>query len=52
VGAAQGAIWGDAGRSAASGAVYGGAGGLYAADNETARVIKNCLRHRGYVVLN
>jgi hypothetical protein len=52
VGAAQGAIWGDAGRSAASGAVYGGAGGLYAADNETARVIKNCLRHRGYAVLN
>ena len=52
VGAAQGAIWGDAGRSAASGAVSGGAGGLYAADYETARVIKNCLRHRGYVVLN
>lgn len=52
VGAAQGAIWGRAGNSAASGAVTGGAGGLYAADHETARVIKNCMRQRGYVVLN
>jgi hypothetical protein len=52
VGAAQGAIWGSAGRSAASGAVTGGAGGLYAADYETARVIKNCMRNRGYAVLN
>jgi outer membrane lipoprotein SlyB len=53
VGAAQGAIWGRAvGQSAASGAVTGGAGGLYAADHETARVIKNCMRQRGYAVLN
>ena len=52
VGAAQGAIWGSAGKSAASGAVTGGAGGLYAADYETARVIKNCMRNRGYAVLN
>lgn len=53
VGAAQGAIWGTSvGRSAASGAVSGSAGGLYAADYETARVIKNCMRNRGYAVLN
>lgn len=52
VGAARGAIWGSVGRSAASGAVTGGAGGLYAADYETARVIKNCMRSRGYAVLN
>ncbi len=52
VGAAHGAIWGDVGRSSASGAVTGGAGGMLKADNEKARVTKNCLRHRGYVVLN
>jgi len=52
VGAALGAVWGDAGRSAAGGAVSGGAGGLLSADNETARVIKNCMRSRGYQVLN
>lgn len=52
VGAAQGAIWGSVGRSAASGAVSGGAGGLYAADYEAARVIKNCMRNRGYAILN
>ncbi|MBT8058135.1 MAG: glycine zipper family protein [Xanthomonadales bacterium] len=52
VGAAQGAIWGDVGRSSASGAVTGGAGGILKADNEKAQVTKNCLRYRGYAVLN
>jgi hypothetical protein len=52
VGAALGAIWGDVGASAAGGAVSGGAGGLLSADEETARVIKNCMRNRGYAVLN
>lgn len=52
VGAALGAVWGDVGRSATSGAITGGAGGLLAADSEEARVIKNCLRNRGYRVLN
>jgi len=52
VGAALGAVWGDIGTSAAAGAVSGGAGGLFSADEETALVIKNCMRNRGYAVLN
>ena len=52
VGAALGAVWGDVGSSAAGGAISGGAGGLMSADNETATVIKNCMRNRGYAVLN
>ena len=52
VGAAYGAIWGDVGRSTASGAVTGGSGGLLKQDNEKAKVTKNCLRYRGYAVLN
>jgi hypothetical protein len=52
VGAALGAVWGDVGSSAAGGAVSGGAGGLLSADEEKARVIKNCMRNRGYTVLN
>lgn len=52
VGAAYGVIDGDVGGSAATGAVAGGSGGLLKADNEKAKVTKNCLRHRGYVVLN
>lgn len=52
VGAALGAVWGDIGSSAAGGAVTGGAGGLLAADEEKARVVKNCMRNRGYAVLN
>ena len=28
------------------------AGRLMSADNETAKVIKNCMRNRGYAVLN
>lgn len=52
VGAAYGVIGGDIGTAAATGAVTGGAGGLLKSDNEKARVTKNCLRYRGYRVLN
>jgi len=52
VGAAHGAISGDIGHSAAHGAVTGAAGGLLKSDNEKATVTKNCLRYRGYTVLN
>ena len=40
------------GYSAAYGAVGGGSGGVFKADNEKAMVVRNCLRNRGYVVLN
>jgi hypothetical protein len=52
VGAAYGVVGGDVGHAAATGAVTGGAGGLLKQDNEKAKVAKNCLRHRGYAVLN
>ena len=52
VGAAVGAITGGAGEGAAAGAVSGGAAGAVEADREESTVVKNCLRHRGYVVLN
>lgn len=52
VGAAVGAIYGDAGKGAAAGGVQGGAAGGLSADQEKARVVRNCLRNRGYKVLN
>jgi hypothetical protein len=52
VGAAYGVIGGGVGTGAATGAVTGGAGGLLKQDDEKATVAKNCLRHRGYAVLN
>ena len=52
VGAAYGVIGRGVGTGAATGAVTGGAGGLLKSDNEKAKVTKNCLRHRGYAVLN
>lgn len=57
VGAAVGAIWdGHNGnspeRGAATGAVLGGAGGAGSGISERSQVIKNCLRGRGYRVLN
>jgi hypothetical protein len=52
VGAAVGAIYGDAGKGAAAGGVQGGAAGGLSADQEKARVVRNCLRNRGYTVLN
>lgn len=50
-----GAIFGDsdtAKKSAAAGFVGGGAKGLGKTELERARVVKNCLRARGYQVLN
>ena len=50
-----GAIFGDtetATRSAAAGAVSGGARGNQDTNMEKSKVVKNCLRSRGYNVLN
>ena len=52
VGAAAGTINGDVGRGAANGALYGGTRSGLAADRDKQRVVKNCLRGRGYRVLN
>ena len=52
VGAAAGAINGDVGRGAANGALYGGTRSGLEADRDKQRVFKNCLRGRGYRVLN
>ncbi|GMW06037.1 MAG: glycine zipper family protein [Gammaproteobacteria bacterium] len=53
VGAAIGAIaGGNAGRGAGIGAVSGGAQSARISDREKADVVRNCLRGRGYRVLN
>jgi len=55
IGGAIGAILGDsrsAARGAGVGSVTGAAGGAGQAANEKTRVVKNCLRGRGYQVLN
>ncbi len=55
VGALIGAMLGDSDtvkRSAGVGAVSGGAKGAQATRLEKDRVVKNCLRNRGYKVLN
>jgi hypothetical protein len=53
VGAAIGAIGsGNAGEGAGIGAVTGGARSAQIADREKAGVVNNCLRGRGYRVLN
>ena len=52
VGAAIGAITGSAGRGAGIGAVTGGAESARISDRERANVLSNCLRGRGYRVLN
>lgn len=53
VGAAIGAIGGGSGtRGAGVGAVAGGAQSARTADHEKTRVVHNCLRGRGYKVLN
>ena len=52
MGGATGAIWHEAGEGAAAGAIAGAAQGGFGADHEKAHVVRNCLRHRGYVVLN
>ena len=55
VGGVLGAIVGDsrtASRGAGAGAVTGGLRGGSKAEDEKDRVVKNCLRNRGYKVLN
>jgi len=58
VGAVLGEIWkggyygANAGRGAATGAVLGGTGGVTGSVAERKQVIRNCLRGRGYRVLN
>ena len=52
VGAVAGAINGDVGRGAANGALYGGTRSGLDADRDKQQVFKNCLRGRGYRVLN
>ncbi len=55
IGAALGAIFGgsrDVVRSAAGGGVVGGAQGAVKGEGEKEQVMRNCLRGRGYRVLN
>ena len=51
-GAATGVFTGDIGRSAGVGAVLGSAASARDNDRIRQRVVKNCLRGRGYRVLN
>jgi hypothetical protein len=52
VGAASGAVLGDAGTGAGLGAIGGAARSAQIGEREKSRVVKNCLRGRGYRVLN
>lgn len=52
VGGAIGLITGNPGRGLATGGITGGAGGANKGDNERGQVVKNCLKNRGYAVLN
>lgn len=52
VGGAIGAIGGETGRGAGIGAVAGGAKSAQLNEREKQRVVKNCMRGRGYRVLN
>ena len=52
VGGLLGAITGNTARGAGAGAVIGGAKGVGSTNKEKARVVKNCLRNRGYQILN
>ncbi len=55
VGGAIGAVVGgssDAARGAGVGAITGGAKGISQGEQDKIRVVKNCLRGRGYRVLN
>ena len=51
-GAIAGAISGDAGAGAGYGAVWGATRSSIEGDKEQQRVFKNCMRGRGYRVLN
>ena len=52
VGTATGAISGNAAEGAGYGAIYGAAESARLNDREKQRVVKNCMRGRGYRVLN
>jgi len=52
VGGLLGAIGGNTARGAGAGAVVGGARGVGSTNKERSRVVKNCLRNRGYQILN
>ncbi len=52
VGTATGAISGNAAKGAGYGAIYGAADSARINDREKQRVVKNCMRGRGYRVLN
>ncbi len=52
VGGATGAVVGDAGEGAGVGAITGAARSAQIGTREKSRVVKNCLRGRGYKVLN
>ena len=52
IGGILGAIFGNSGRMAGGGAVIGAAGKAEDVEQEKSQVIKNCMRGRGYRVLN
>ncbi|MGB5327416.1 MAG: glycine zipper family protein [Gammaproteobacteria bacterium] len=52
VGGLIGAITGNTAKGAGVGAVAGGAKGVGSTNKEKSRVVKNCLRNRGYQILN
>jgi outer membrane lipoprotein SlyB len=52
VGAATGAVVGDAGQGAGVGAIAGAAKSAQRGEREKTQVVNNCLRGRGYRVLN
>lgn len=52
VGAATGAISGNVGRGAGYGSIWGATSSGLDADRDKQRVVKQCLRGRGYKVLN
>lgn len=52
VGGATGAVLGDAGKGAGVGAISGAARSAQIGEREKFQVLKNCLRGRGYRVLN
>jgi outer membrane lipoprotein SlyB len=52
VGAATGAVVGDVGKGAGVGAIAGAARSAQRGDREKSQVVTNCLRGRGYKVLN
>ncbi len=52
VGGLIGAITGDAAKTAGVGAVGGGARGASEGSRDEVQVVKNCLRGRGYRILN